>query len=51
MKIKSVAAYWVHLPIAQERQHTSDFGRTLSERPGLGVTVREDFLAAHAVRA
>jgi L-alanine-DL-glutamate epimerase-like enolase superfamily enzyme len=30
MKIKSVAAHWVHIPIAHERQHTSDFGRTLS---------------------
>ena len=30
MKIKSVQAYWVHIPIPHERQHTSDFGRTLS---------------------
>src|SRR5690242_19332419 len=30
MKIKSVAAYWVHIPIPREKQHTSDFGRTLS---------------------
>ena len=30
MKIKSVEAYWVHIPIPLERQHTSDFGRTLS---------------------
>src|SRR5919201_956165 len=30
MKIKSVAAFWVHIPIPPERQHTSDFGRTLS---------------------
>jgi L-alanine-DL-glutamate epimerase-like enolase superfamily enzyme len=30
MKIKSVKAFWVHVPIAPERQHTSDFGRTLS---------------------
>src|SRR3954454_7122685 len=30
MKIKSVQAYWVHIPIPPERQHTSDFGRTLS---------------------
>ena len=30
MKIKSVKAYWVHIPIPPERQHTSDFGRTLS---------------------
>jgi L-alanine-DL-glutamate epimerase-like enolase superfamily enzyme len=30
MKIKSVEACWVHIPIPHERQHTSDFGRTLS---------------------
>ena len=30
MKIKSVKASWVHIPIPPERQHTSDFGRTLS---------------------
>ncbi len=26
MKIRSVQAYWVHIPIPPERQHTSDFG-------------------------
>ena len=30
MRIKSVEAFWVHIPIPPERQHTSDFGRTLS---------------------
>ena len=30
MKIKSVEARWVHIPIPPERQHTSDFGKTLS---------------------
>src|SRR3954454_13336197 len=30
MKIKSVEASWVHIPIPPERQHTSDFGRTTS---------------------
>src|SRR6185312_6832897 len=30
MKIKSVRASWVHIPIPPERQHTSDFGKTLS---------------------
>ena len=30
MKIKSVEAHWVHIPISPDRQHTSDFGRTLS---------------------
>lgn len=27
MKIKSVTATWLHVPIPAERQHTSDFGR------------------------
>src|ERR1700745_650565 len=30
MKIRSVEAYWVHIPIPPEKQHTSDFGRTTS---------------------
>lgn len=30
MRIRSVNAHWVHIPIPQERQHVSDFGRTLS---------------------
>src|SRR5438132_12862473 len=30
MKIKSVKAYWVYIPIPSEKQHTSDFGRTTS---------------------
>ena len=30
MKIKSVEAFWVHVPIPPERQHTSDFGRSTS---------------------
>jgi hypothetical protein len=30
MKIKSVEAFWVHIPIPHDKQHTSDFGRTLS---------------------
>src|ERR1051325_988762 len=30
MKIKSVEAYWVHIPIPDEKQHVSDYGRTLS---------------------
>src|SRR2546430_7706232 len=30
MRIKSVEGFWVHIPIPPERQHTSDFGRTLS---------------------
>ena len=30
MKIKSVRADWIHVPIAEDRQHTSDFGRTRS---------------------
>jgi L-alanine-DL-glutamate epimerase-like enolase superfamily enzyme len=30
MRIASVAATWVHFPIASERQHVSDFGRVVS---------------------
>ena len=30
MKIASVQATWVHVPIPPERQHTSDFGRIAS---------------------
>lgn len=30
MKIKSVRAEWLHVPIAEDKQHTSDFGRTRS---------------------
>src|SRR5216684_3147787 len=30
MKIKSVEAFWVHIPIPPDKQHVSDFGRTLS---------------------
>ena len=30
MKISKVNATWVHVPIPPERQHTSDFGRTVS---------------------
>ena len=30
MKIKSVRAEWIHVPIAEDKQHTSDFGRTRS---------------------
>jgi len=30
MKIASVRATWVHVPIPYERQHVSDFGRIAS---------------------
>src|SRR5260370_12680678 len=30
MEIRSVDAYWVHIPIPSEKQHTSDFGRATS---------------------
>ena len=30
MKIKSVSANWLHVPIPYERQHVSDFGRIAS---------------------
>src|SRR5258705_1832062 len=39
MKIKSDEAFWVHIPIPAERQHASDFGRTLSFD---GTLVRRD---------
>ena len=32
MRIKSVEARWVHIPIPPERQHVSDFGRTRRSR-------------------
>lgn len=30
MKIRSITATWLHVPIPPEKQHTSDFGRTTS---------------------
>src|SRR3546814_11667086 len=30
MKIRSVTATWLHVPIPPEKQHVSDFGPTLS---------------------
>ena len=30
MKIKSVRADWLHVPIPEQQQHTSDFGKTRS---------------------
>jgi L-alanine-DL-glutamate epimerase-like enolase superfamily enzyme len=85
MKITTVHATWVHVPIPPERQHTSDFGKIASfdsvivkidtnaglvgpllhelvhekfpvidgrleipDRPGLGITVDEDFVRRHA---
>jgi len=30
MKIKSIQAHWLHVPIPEDRQHTSDFGRHTS---------------------
>ena len=30
MKIKSVSATWLHVPIPKEKQHVSDFGPTTS---------------------
>jgi L-alanine-DL-glutamate epimerase-like enolase superfamily enzyme len=90
MKIKSVEAYWVHIPIASgESEFTRHDFRNLArqrspagfiveyslganpllhdlveesfpvaagmievpDRPGLGITVREDFLAKHTVKS
>jgi L-alanine-DL-glutamate epimerase-like enolase superfamily enzyme len=30
MKIRSVTATWLHVPIAEDKQQTSDFGRATS---------------------
>jgi len=30
MKIRSITATWLHVPIAEEKQHTTDFGRIAS---------------------
>jgi hypothetical protein len=30
MQIKSVQAYWAHIPIPEAQQHVSDFGRISS---------------------
>jgi len=30
MKIRSVTATWLHVPIPEEKQHTTDFGRIAS---------------------
>lgn len=41
MKIQSVEAAWLHVPLAAERQHRSDFGR-IAAFDGVLVTVRTD---------
>jgi len=46
MKIKSVTAFWVHIPIFP----VEDGMIVVPDRPGLGVTVRADFLRAHRVK-
>lgn len=58
MKIKSVEAHGMHIPIPPERQHVSDFGKGLSFDGTIvrieaecGITVREDFLQEHAVKS
>ncbi|HVB17969.1 MAG TPA: hypothetical protein VNF04_15630 [Stellaceae bacterium] len=43
MKIKSVRAYWVHIPIPPDGMIA------VPDRPGLGITVRTDFLAKYTV--
>jgi L-alanine-DL-glutamate epimerase-like enolase superfamily enzyme len=74
MKIKSIEAYWAHIPVPQtaitRRAHRRVFaGRQpaaarsgrgaypvhdglieIPDRAGLGITIREDFLAAHTVK-
>src|SRR5882762_133945 len=54
MKIKSVQAYWVHIPIPPERQHTSDCGLTgwgeakaqvggMAQNQALTLMINEEF--------
>ena len=41
MKIQSVEAKWLHVPLPVEKQHRSDFGR-ITAFDGVLVTVRTD---------
>ena len=34
MKIRSVIATWLHVPIPPDRQHTSDYGRAAAFESG-----------------
>jgi L-alanine-DL-glutamate epimerase-like enolase superfamily enzyme len=50
MKIKSVEAFWLHIhDLVGEDCPVEDGMIAVPERPGLGITVREDFLRAHTV--
>ena len=47
MKIKSVTATWLHVPIPEERQHRSDFGQTASFDSTLVRVETESGLVGH----
>ena len=47
MKIKSVTATWLHVPIEQQQQHTSDFGPTRSFDSTLVRIETEDGIAGY----
>lgn len=47
MKIKSVTARWLHVPIPTERQHTSDFGRVSTFDSTLVRIETEDGVVGH----
>ena len=41
MKIRDVDAVWLHCPLPEKKQHTSDFGR-MTAFDGIIVTIRTD---------
>lgn len=47
MKIKSVSARWLHVPIPEDRQHTSDFGRVSTFDSTLVRVETESGLVGH----
>ena len=47
MKIKSISAVWLHVPIEEAKQHTSDFGRTTSFDSTLVRVETESGLVGH----
>ena len=47
MKIRSVQATWLEVPIPEDKQHTSDFGRMRSFNTVLVRIETEDGLVGH----
>ena len=47
MKIKSITATWLHVPIEEQQQHTSDFGPTRSFDSTLVRVETEDGIAGY----